>query len=125
MGVNRFEDLVALQKARVFSKNIYLATRTGQFSRDYGLSGQIQRASVSAMSNTAEGVERNNTSEFHQFLSVSKSSCAEARSQLYVALDVGYLGEPSFGDLMAQDEELAKIVGGLRAAVGLRRNRAR
>jgi four helix bundle protein len=123
MGVNRFEDLVAWQKARVFCKDIYLATRDPEFRRDFGLAGQIQCAAVSSMSNIAEGFERNNPTEFHQFLSVSKSSCGEVRSQLYVALDVGYLTESKFGELITQGEELGRIVGGLRAAVERRRNR--
>jgi len=123
MGVNRFEDLVAWQKARVFCKAIYLATRGPEFRRDYGLAGQIQRAAVSSMSNIAEGFERNNPTEFHQFLSISKSSCGEARSQLYVALDIGYLTQSKFGELIAQGEEVGRIVGGLRAAVERRRNR--
>ena len=125
MGVGRFEDLVAWQKARVFCKDIYLVTRERAFARDFGLSGQIQRAAVSAMSNIAEGFERNNPSEFHQFLSVSKSSCAEARSQLYVARDVGYVAESAFLRLLAQGEELARIIGGLRASVERRRNQRR
>ena len=123
MGVNRFEDLVAWQKARVFCKDVYLATRGPEFRRDYGLSGQIQRAAVSTMSNIAEGFERNNPTEFHQFLGVSKSSCGEVRSQLYVALDVGYLSQPRFEELLFRGEELARVVGGLRAAVQRRRDR--
>ncbi len=81
--VEHFEDLIAWQKARELTRAIYEVTRQGAFAKDYGLSGQIQRASVSIMSNIAEGFERGNPREFHQFLSVSKSSCAEVRSQLY------------------------------------------
>ncbi|HEY8748797.1 MAG TPA: four helix bundle protein [Tepidisphaeraceae bacterium] len=121
MSISRFEDLVAWQKARTFCRNIYLMTSTGRFARDYGLSRQIQRAAVSIMSNIAEGFERNGAGEFHQFLSVSKSSCAEVRSQLYVALDTGYIDEVLFSDLMKQGEELARIIGGLRASVATRR----
>jgi four helix bundle protein len=69
------------------------------------------------MSNLAEGFERGRPTEFHQFLSVAKASCAELRSQLYVALDVGYLDQKQFEDLMALAQEVARIVGGLRAAV--------
>jgi four helix bundle protein len=89
--MERFEDLVAWQKARSLTRDIYQTTRQGAFAKDYGLSSQMQRAAVSIMSNIAEGFERRSRGEFHQFLSVAKSSCAELRSQLYVALDVGYL----------------------------------
>src|SRR5215471_13174360 len=98
--ITKFEDLIAWQKARILTHEIYQATRSRDFARDYGLSSQIQRASVSVMSNIAEGFERGGRAEFHQFLSTAKGSCAEVRSQLYVALDVGYLHQPGFDDLM-------------------------
>jgi four helix bundle protein len=115
--IERFEELIAWQKARALTAEIYKATAAGDFARDFGLKGQIQRAAVSIMSNLAEGFERGRPSEFHQFLSVAKASCAELRSQLYVAFDVGYLDELQFKRLMALAQEVARIIGGLRAAV--------
>ena len=73
------------------------------------------------MSNIAEGFERGGRGEFHQFLSTAKGSCAEVRSQLYVAVDVGYLKQSEFESLLAQAEEVGRVVGGLRAAVGRQR----
>jgi len=115
--IERFEDLIAWQKARELTRAIYEVTRQGAFAKDYGLSGQIQRAAVSIMSNIAEGFERGGRGEFHQFLSTAKASWAEVRSQLYVALDVGYLDKATFDQLMQQAEEVGCIVGGLRASV--------
>ncbi len=115
--VERFEDLIAWQKARGLARAIYEVTRDGDFAKDYGLSGQIQRAAVSIMSNIAEGFERGGRGEFHQFLAIAKASCAEVRSQLYVALDAGYLDKGSFDPLIQQAEEVARIVGGLRSSV--------
>lgn len=117
MHVNRFEDLVAWQKARELTRLIYSVSRQGEFARDYGLSNQIQRAAVSIMSNIAEGFERGGRAEFHQFLVVAKASCAEVRSQLYVAVDVGYITEAEFDQLNAKAVELGQIIGGLRSAV--------
>lgn len=113
----KFEDLIAWQKARKLTKKVYLATRQGAFAKDYGLSGQIQCASVSIMSNIAEGFERGKRGEFHQFLCIAKASCAEVRSQLYVAFDVDYLSQSQFDGLLADAEEVGRIVGGLRASV--------
>ncbi len=121
--VERFEDLIAWQKARELTGNIYRITRQGAFAKDFGLSGQIQRAAVSVMSNIAEGFERGGRSEFHQFLSIAKASCAELRSQLYVALDSGYLDQEGFSHLLAMSEEVGRIVGGLRAAVSKQRKK--
>jgi four helix bundle protein len=120
-GVNRFENLVAWQKARELTREVYKATRQESFARDFGLSGQIQRAAVSIMANIAEGFERNRGAEFHQFLSVAKASCAELRSHLYVALDVGYMNQSVFDELAALAEEVGRIVGGLRSYIARHR----
>jgi len=123
--VNRFEDLIAWQKARVWTREIYLVTRQGAFSRDFGLAGQIQRAAVSVMSNLAEGFERGKRGEFHQFVSMAKASCSEVRSQLYVALDVRYLNQSKFDELLAQGEEVGRILGGLRSSLERQRDEQR
>ena len=115
--IERFEDLIAWQKARELTRAVYQVSRRGAFAKDFGLSGQIQRAAVSIMSNISEGFERGGRGEFHQFLSTAKASCAEVRSQLYVALDVGYLNQAEFDQLISRAEEVARIVGGLRVSV--------
>lgn len=121
--IEKFEQLIAWQKARELTREIYTVTRQGPFARDFGLAGQIQRAVVSIMSNIAEGFERGRRPEFHQFLSTAKSSCAEVRSQLYVAFDIGYLDRAKFDGLLARSEEVGRIIGGLRAAVAKQRRR--
>jgi len=69
------------------------------------------------MSNIAEGFERSGRRDFHQFLSTAKGSCAAVCSQLYVAFDIGYLMKSEFQRLLAQAEEVGRVVGGLRASV--------
>ncbi len=120
--LTRFEELIAWQKARAMTAAVYRLTSQGKFARDFGLRDQIQRASVSVMSNIAEGFDRGRRTEFHQFLSTAKASCAEVRSQLYVASDVGYLGQEQFETLLNQTEEVSRIVGGLRKAVERQRD---
>lgn len=122
--ITRFEDLIAWQKARLLTRDIYQATKAGPFSKDYGLSAQITKAAVSIMSNIAEGFERGKRGEFEHFLSIAKGSCAEVRSQLYVAMDVGYVTEDNFITLLHQAEEVGKIIGGLRASVARQRRSA-
>jgi len=73
------------------------------------------------MSNIAEGFERGRLGEFHQFLSTAKASCAELRSQLYVALDVGYIDAQTFQELRTQSEEVGRIIGGLRVSIAKQR----
>src|SRR5712691_5585405 len=78
--IEKFEDFIAWQKARKLTAEIYGVTDRGRFASDFGLKDQIRRAAVSVMSNIAEGFERGRATEFHQFLSVAKGSCAELRS---------------------------------------------
>jgi four helix bundle protein len=120
--IGRFEDFIAWQKARKLTSEIYKVTNRGLFSRDFGLKDQIRRAAVSSMSNLAEGFERGRPGEFHQFLSIAKGSCAELRTQLYVALDVGYIDPSEFKVLMDQAAEVGRILGGLRVSVEKRRD---
>lgn len=120
-GVKRFEDLIAWQRARELTKAIYSTTSQSAFARDFGLRDQIQRAAVSVMSNIAEGFERAGAREFHQFLVVAKASCAEVRSQLYVALDNGYLDESRFHELHTLANRTSHIIGALRSSVNRQR----
>jgi four helix bundle protein len=96
---------------------VYAMTRQNDFARDYGLASQIQRASVSVMSNIAEGFERNTKPDFLRFLSMAKVSCAEVRSQLYVALDADYITKADFDRILACAEEVARVIGGLRLSI--------
>lgn len=121
--LRKFEDLVAWQKARELTRAVYEVTASGAFGKDFGLRDQVRRSAVSIMSNLAEGFERGGRSEFHQFLSVAKASCAELRSQFYVALDAHYLDRAAFLRLLSQAEEVARIIGGLRVAVQKQRGK--
>jgi four helix bundle protein len=99
------------------TRKIYDVTRQQRFQRDPALARQLQRACVSTMSNIAEGFERSGLKEFNNFLSMAKSSCAEVRCQLYVALDTGSIQEITFRELMSAAQETARVIGGLRSSV--------
>jgi four helix bundle protein len=109
----KFEDIEAWQRARELTREIYTASNENPFSKDFGLRDQVRKTSVSIMSNIAEGFERDGTKEFIQFLSVAKGSSGELRSQLYVALDQGYLEEESFDRLLGIVLETSRMIGGL------------
>jgi len=76
MRIERFEDIIAWQKAKELAVKIY---RLFETSKDYSFKDQIQRASVSVMNNIAEGFERKTNNEFKQFLFIAKGSCGEVR----------------------------------------------
>jgi four helix bundle protein len=120
--IERFEDFIAWQKARELTREIYKVTNLDRCARDFGMKDQIRRSAVSIMSNIAEGFERGRASEFHQFLSIAKGSCAEVRSELYVALDAEYLTQQQFIRLMADAVETGLVLGGLRVSVERRKS---
>jgi len=121
--VERFEDLVAWQKARVMAARIYRLTFKPPIARDFTFCDQVRSAALSVPSNIAEGFERGGRAEFAHFLSVAKASCAELRNQLYVANDLDYIDDNTMGSLMESAREVARIIGGLRRAVAAQRKR--
>jgi four helix bundle protein len=110
MIAKRFEDLIFWQKARALTKLIYLYTRKKDFSKDYGLRDQIQRSSVSIMSNIAEGFGRGGNNEFIQFLFVGKGSLSEVQSQLYVSRDLSYITDTEFEKVFGITEEIGRMI---------------
>ena len=103
MKINKFEDIESWKKARWLTNEIYQTSASGGFVRDFGLK---RRASVSILSNIAEGFERGGDKEFSEFLAVAKGSCGEVRAQLYVALDQGYLSPELFDQLLKSATEV-------------------
>jgi four helix bundle protein len=110
--IERFEDLISWQKARELNHLVYKISANGTFVKDFGLRDQIRRASISIMSNIAEGFERGGDKEFAQFLSNAKGSCGEVRCQLYAALDEKYLNETEFKQLSEQSLEVSRLISG-------------
>jgi four helix bundle protein len=123
--VTRFEDLIAWQKARAFTSRISELVDQPPLASKFSFKDQLHRATVSVMSNIAEGFERGSRAEFHHMLSIAKGSNAEIRSLLYVAADAGYISRAMFDSLMQDAEEVGRIVGALRITVGRQRDAAR
>ena len=111
--IKKFEDIESWKIARGVTKHIYEAGSAGNFSRDFALRDQIRRASISIMSNIAEGFERGGDKEFIQFLAVAKGSCGEARAQLYVALDQRYISPEQFTVINNGLAETGRLISGL------------
>jgi four helix bundle protein len=111
--IKRFEDLEAWKIARELTRTIYRLSSAGEFARDFGLRDQIRRASVSVISNIAEGFEREGDKEFLQFLAMAKGSCGEVRAQLYVAFDQLYIDEEQFNAISTKAIEVSQMISGL------------
>lgn len=112
--VTRFEDLQVWQRARALNRAVYQLTTAKPLARDFRFVDQARGCSISIMNNIAAGFERFRRAEFLQFLSIAKGSVGELRSMLYAALDVGYIDQTYFDDLMEQSTELSRSLGSFR-----------
>ncbi len=110
MGIERFEDIIAWQKSKELTIQIY---RLFEESKDFGFKDQIQRASVSVMNNIAEGFERRSNKEFKQFLYIAKGSCGEVRSMLIIAHELNKINSSEYEILISLSLEISRMLFGL------------
>ena len=116
MTVFRFEDLVVWQRSKSLAVAVHRVTEQGRFARNFGLRDQVQRASISVMSNIAEGFERETRAEFARFLMIAKGSAGEVRSQL-LAVELGYLTDDSASPLIGMSVEVTRMLVALRKSL--------
>ncbi|MFA7244502.1 MAG: four helix bundle protein [Patescibacteria group bacterium] len=109
MKINKFEDILAWQKAKELTLLVYTIFKA---NKDFGFRDQIQRAVISIMNNIAEGFERRGDKEFKHFLYIAKGSCAEVRSMLYIAKEQGYVRSTDFDRIYLLTVEISKMLSG-------------
>jgi four helix bundle protein len=109
-AITRFEEIEAWKTARELTNMIYALGNQVDFNRDFGLRDQIRRASVSVMSNIAEGFESRTDVQFINFLGIARASAGEVRAQLYVALDQAYITEEQFKKAYSLAEKCARQI---------------
>ncbi len=108
--IKSFEELASWQIARELTRKIYKDFKP---IRDYSLRDQIQSASVSIMSNIAEGFERSGKAEKVQFLNIARASAAEVRSLAYVAEDTGMISRDAAESIRVKTLECGRLISGL------------
>jgi four helix bundle protein len=108
-----FRDFEAFKACRGFVREVGLLIRSGHIRRDRCLRDQMERASISVLSNFAEGFERDGNAEFIQFLTVSKGSVGELRAQLIYCVDLELIEESKYEALDSMGESVARLLGGL------------
>jgi len=111
--IKRFEDLIVWQKSRKLAYNIYLLSEEAGIKKDFGLRQQILNSSGSIPDNIAEGFERDGNKEYKQFLSISKGSASELRSQLYRILDRNILTIEAHQELHNLVIEISKMLSSM------------
>ncbi len=117
MAIQKFEDIIAWQKAQDFAVDIYAAFET---SKDHGFKNQICRAAVSISNNIAEGFDRSSDADFARFLFISIASCSEVKSMLHLAEKLNYLQQENKLILLNQADEISKIIRGLIKSLNIK-----
>lgn len=110
MQIQKFEEIIAWQKAKDLTKDIYLNLKN---CKDYSFKDQIQRAAVSVLNNIAEGFERQTNKKFIHFLYIAKGSNGEVRSMLQLGIHLKYIETEKANILINKCTEISKIISGL------------
>jgi len=110
MAIQKFEDIIAWQKAQEYAVEIYSAFKD---LKDYGFRDQICRAVVSISNNIAEGFDRSSNADFSRFLYIALGSCSEVKSMLYLAHRLKYITAAPQERLLKNGDEVSKIIRGL------------
>ncbi|WP_372682377.1 four helix bundle protein [Desulfosarcina sp.] len=114
MKYTRFEELPCWQDARELSRMVFDLIHLNALSGDYSFKDQIWRAAGSVMDNIAEGFDDGSTNEFVRFLGYAQRSTGEIQSQLYRALDCGYISQEQFNTVYHMASSCRKQIKGFR-----------
>ena len=110
MAIQKFDDIIAWQKAQDLAVDIYTAF---QHLKDFGFKDQICRAVISISNNIAEGFDRSSALDFLRFLFISIASCSEVKSMLHIGERLNYISTEQKKLLLSQADEVSKIIRGL------------
>ncbi|MBB1311792.1 four helix bundle protein [Pseudoalteromonas sp. SR41-8] len=98
------------KRAARLSADIY---KNSTITKDFGFRDQLTRAGLSVPSNIAEGMTRDSDKEKVRFLDIARSSLAEARTQIYIGIDINYI-DSNIGQLwLCETSELSKMLSSL------------
>lgn len=114
MKYRKFEDLPVWQGARELCRQVFALLDATPLGKDFALRDQIWRAAGSVMDNIAEGFDDGSPREFAKFLGYSQRSCSEVQSQLYRALDCGYINQEQFDSVFNMAGNCRKQIKGFR-----------
>jgi len=107
-----YKNLAIWKESRKLVSSIYLLTEGFPENEKFGLTSQIKRAVISIPSNIAEGIGRNSKKETRQFVYIAKGSLYEVETQLYLALDLGFIKENQTEEILNQIITVRKLIIG-------------
>ncbi|CAM3522475.1 four helix bundle protein [Shewanella violacea] len=106
-----FENLDVWKRSARLSAEIYKATAS---LKDFGFRDQLTRSGLSVPSNIAEGMSRDSIKEQKRFLDIARPSLSEARTQIYIGIDIGYLPKQQGHEWLVETRELSAMINSLK-----------
>ncbi|GJM36535.1 MAG: four helix bundle protein [Saprospiraceae bacterium] len=110
--IRNFKTLDIWNRSRLFVKTIYLITKEFPDTEKFGLTSQINRASVSVPSNIAEGCGRKSIKELSHFLDIAIGSTCEVETQIYLGKDLDYISIETMEKLVDEIAQIRKMIIG-------------
>lgn len=115
--MQRFTELKVWQRSHALVLELYRITGGFPAEERFALTSQLRRAATSVPTNIAEGSRRQGNQEYARFLNIAQGSIAEVEYLLILTRDLGYIPPTAFDRLVAEVDEIARMLHGLRAKV--------
>ena len=115
--MQQFKELKVWQRSHELVLNLYQLTSGFPADERFGLVTQLRRAAVSVATNIAEGSKRRTAQDYARFLNIAEASAAETEYLVLLSRDLGYAETAAAAPLLAEAEEIAKMLHALRLRV--------
>lgn len=127
MTISSFKDLIVWQRAAQLSSAVYELTSHFPRSEMYALSDQMQPASISIVSNIAEGRHRGSPKEFLRYLRIAYASATELEAQIYIAQKFPHTKNCDYTQILSLLTEVLKMLNTMtyKLHCSLKQKRAR
>ncbi|MBE0376743.1 four helix bundle protein [Pseudoalteromonas prydzensis] len=106
-----FEKLEVWKRSARLSADIYIHTKQ---IKDYGFRDQLTRSGLSVPSNIAEGMSRDSNKEKKRFLDIARSSLSEARTQIYIGIEIKFINKEQGEHWLQETRELSAMLNSLK-----------
>lgn len=93
MKIEKFEDLMAWQKAKELTVKLYTVCKN---CKEYGLKDIVTKTGIIMMNQIAEGFERRSNKEIKSAFLMAKWWTSQMRSMLYMLLELWCISQTEF-----------------------------
>ena len=108
--IKSYQKLLVWQKSKDLVVLVYKITKKFPRSEEFGLKSQMRRASVSVLSNIAEGYSRKSKTDKKRFLEIAVGSLFELESDVEVSKELGYVSDITYGDFSLKKGEVGYLL---------------